>query len=59
MGVDSTQATPIDDPAEMPKPPVEIPAKYSNPETSGLTQDVPAGGVTDLKIDLLPDSSAG
>lgn len=58
-GVDSTQAMPIEDPAEMPKPPVEIPAKYANPETSGLTQDVPASGVTDLKIDLLPDSGAG
>jgi hypothetical protein len=42
----------IDDPALMPKPPVSIPPKYGNPETSGITQDVPEGGIEDLKIDL-------
>ena len=42
----------IDDPSKMPKPAVNIPAKYSDPETSGLKQDVPKGGVTDLKINL-------
>ena len=42
----------IDDPSLLPKPPVEIPAKYGNPETSGLTQEVPDEGIEDLKIDL-------
>ena len=42
----------IDDPSKLPKPAVQIPAKYGNPETSGLTQEIPAGGVSDLKIDL-------
>lgn len=42
----------IDDPAKMPKPKVVIPAKYANPETSGLTVDIPAGGTSDLKFDL-------
>jgi hypothetical protein len=46
------QETVIDDPALLPKPSVQIPPKYGNPETSGLTQDVPESGITDLKIDL-------
>jgi hypothetical protein len=43
---------PIDDPALLPKPKVAIPEKYANADTSGLTQEVPAGGLNDLKIDL-------
>jgi hypothetical protein len=46
------QETVIDDPALLPKPNVQIPAKYSSPETSGLTQEVPVGGLKDLRIDL-------
>ena len=42
----------IDNPALLPKPDIEIPKKYSNPETSGLTQEVPEDGLEDLKIDL-------
>jgi hypothetical protein len=42
----------IDDPSLLPKPSVQIPARYASPETSKLTQEVPAGGLTDLKIDL-------
>jgi len=42
----------IDDPALLPKPKLEIPAKYGNPDTSGYTQIVPDGGMTDLKFDL-------
>ena len=42
----------IDDPSLLPKPSVRIPAHYANPETSALTQEIPAGGLTDLKIDL-------
>lgn len=34
------------------QPKFKIPAKYGNPETSGLTQDVPSGGLPDLKLDL-------
>jgi hypothetical protein len=36
----------------MPKPSVNVPSKYANPETSGLKEEVPKGGLTDLKIDL-------
>ncbi|HZN34203.1 MAG TPA: hypothetical protein VFB80_10305 [Pirellulaceae bacterium] len=42
----------IEDVSKLPKPKIRIPAKYGNPETSGLTQDVPSGGLSDLKIDL-------
>jgi hypothetical protein len=48
----SVTASPIDDVKQMPKPPVKIPAHYADPETSQMTQDVPPGGLTDLKIDL-------
>lgn len=51
-GFDDLTASPIDNPAEMPKPPVEIPANYSNPETSGIVIEVPASGADDLKIEL-------
>lgn len=49
---DSASASPIDDPALLPKPKISIPAKYSNPETSELIQEVPADGISDLKLDL-------
>jgi len=42
----------IDDPSKLPKPKVKIPTKYGNPETSGLTQEVPDRGLSDLKIEL-------
>lgn len=42
----------IEDPSKMPKPKFKIPAKYSNPETSGLNINVPEDGTTDLKIEL-------
>jgi hypothetical protein len=42
----------IDDPSKLPKPKIKIPAKYGDPETSGLTQTVPPEGITDLKLDL-------
>jgi hypothetical protein len=48
----SAYKNPNDDPTKLPKPPIQIPDKYTSPETSGRTQDVPAGGLTDLKIDL-------
>ncbi len=44
----------IEDPSKLPKPPVKLPAKFGNPETSGLVLDIPAGGVSDLKLDLQP-----
>ena len=43
----------IDDPSKLPKPKVKIPSKYNDPEKSGLIQEVPATGLSDLKIDLL------
>ena len=39
----------IDNPADLPKPPVEIPKKYQNADTSGLTQDVPKNELSDLR----------
>lgn len=42
----------VDDPRKLPRPPMEIPAKYSNPETSGIVVDIPAGGTDSLQIDL-------
>lgn len=49
---DSATGSPIDDPALLPKPKIDVPSKYANPQTSGLEQEVPAGGLTDLKLDL-------
>lgn len=46
------QETIIDDPSKLPKPKFIVPAKYGNPETSGLTLEVPAKGASELKIDL-------
>ncbi len=51
-GDDSGQGDVIDNPALLPKPPVRIPAKYANADSSGLTQEVPKGGLRDLTIDL-------
>ena len=49
---DATTGSPIEDPALLPMPKVLIPAKYGNPKTSEITQEVPSGGLTDLKLDL-------
>lgn len=49
---DSATGSPIDDPELLPKPKVAIPAKYGNPETSEIVQEVPSGGLTDVKLDL-------
>jgi hypothetical protein len=41
-----------DTPDKMPKPKVKIPDRYTNPETSGITHDVPARGQNDVKFEL-------
>src|SRR5438876_8474569 len=41
-----------DNPATMPKPKVNIPSKYNNPETSGIELEVPRSGSSELKIQL-------
>src|SRR5437868_6715321 len=46
------QETINDNPATMPKPKIKIPDKYSDPEKSGIVQELPARGVRDIKIDL-------
>jgi hypothetical protein len=46
------QETIIDSPDKMPKPKVKLPDKYNDPEKSGIVQDVPARGASDLKFDL-------
>ncbi|MCA9049370.1 MAG: hypothetical protein KDA89_11615 [Planctomycetaceae bacterium] len=42
----------VDDPRKLPKPTVVIPAKFTNPETSGLDRDVPADGSATVDIEL-------
>jgi len=49
---DAGQEPVIDNPAFLPRPTIRIPAKYGNAESSGITQEVPPGGLNDLKIDL-------
>ena len=46
------QESVIDDPAQMPKPAVAIPKKYHNPETSGLTVEVPPDGLVGYALEL-------
>jgi hypothetical protein len=50
--VDSAVAMPIESPAKMPKPAVEVPAKYTKQETSDLVQEVTDDGLPDVKIEL-------
>ncbi len=50
--VDAVEQSAIDDPSKMPKPSVVIPEKFSNPETSELTAEVPEAGTNALKFDL-------
>ena len=52
QSADTTSDVPIDDPSKLPKPKVKIPDKYGSPEKSGLTQEVPSGGLRDLKLNL-------
>lgn len=42
----------IDDPSKLPKAPVQIPAKYASPETSGIQVEVPDGGSSELTVAL-------
>lgn len=46
------QETINDNPAALPKAKTRIPEKYSDPEKSGIQQEVPARGVSDLKFEL-------
>jgi hypothetical protein len=50
--VEAGQEQIIDDPSRLPKPSVKIPEKYSDPEKSGIRQEVPPSGLDDLKFDL-------
>jgi hypothetical protein len=34
------------------KPPINLPAKFSSPDTSGLKLDIPSGGSSTLQLDL-------
>lgn len=42
----------IDDPSKLPKPPVQLPAIYASPETSGLLVEIPEGGSSELVVEL-------
>ncbi|QDT54063.1 hypothetical protein Pan44_20900 [Caulifigura coniformis] len=42
----------IEDPRQLPRSKIKVPPQFSNPEKSGVTVDIPEGGLTDLKIDL-------
>jgi hypothetical protein len=48
---DGTDA-PIEDPRKYPKPDIQLPAKYTDPEKSEIKQEVPPDGLEDVKIDL-------
>lgn len=41
-----------EDPSNIQLPKATIPDKFSNPETSGLTQAIPESGAADIKIEL-------
>ena len=47
-----SQVTINDNPATLPKPKVKIPEKYTDPEKSGITLDVPKRGSRDIRFDL-------
>jgi hypothetical protein len=47
---DGLGAAPADPVAQ--KPPVDLPAKFASPETSGLTLEVPSGGSSTLQLTL-------
>jgi hypothetical protein len=38
--------------SEPPAPTIEIDPRYSDPETSGLVVEIPAGGTNEIRIDL-------
>ena len=42
----------VDDPRKLPKPKVNVPAKYASPDTSEIMVDVPNSGLKDYKLDL-------
>jgi hypothetical protein len=46
------QETINDTPDKMPKPKIKIPDKYTDPEKSGITQDVSKRGANDIKFHL-------
>lgn len=43
---------PVEDPRLLPKQPVPLPAKFANPEESGVVVEIPSSGIEDLKIEL-------
>ncbi len=47
-----TNLAPGDELKEVPPPKIVIPEKYGSVESSGVTQEIPAGGDSNLKIDL-------
>ncbi len=49
---DGASGSPIDDPSLLPKPKVVIPSKLGDPAKTDLVQEVPPGGLSDLKIEL-------
>lgn len=42
----------VEDPKKMPKSPIDIPAKYASPDTSGISLEIPDSGSSELKLDL-------
>lgn len=54
VGPESTAEPGKEEPGPLPPPKVVVPDKFANPETSEITQTIPASGATDLKIDLTP-----
>lgn len=44
--------TPIENPANYPKPPVQIPTHYADPERSGIEFEIPPSGLEEVIIEL-------
>lgn len=47
------QDAPIENPKDMPAPPVKLPPKYSDPEQSGIKQQVPPDGLENVVLELM------
>jgi hypothetical protein len=50
--LDSASASPAEIAASMPKEKVKLPLKFRDPQKSGVELEIPAGGSSELKIEL-------
>ena len=50
--VDDGMGDVIDDPAKLPKPPVNLPVNYASVKTSGIRVEIPEEGNTEIAVEL-------